>query len=252
MTHKYPLFLLCFMPSLAIAFSFSEYVPPYEKFVTRLSTGIALSNDLGTNQIFPILDPDTEQFYAYMPDKTTKFRPFVDAFFGFEFAPLALDKFEWQSGFNFHQTSPFLTKGIFIQGADDGSLNTFRYNYKILTRQFLFENKMLYTLQSIYHPYISTGLGLGLNNASGFSTDNNPILTRLYQNRTSHSFSYQIGFGIENDVSNTCRVGIGYRYADMGNASLGQAIIDRTEVIGTLSQPHLHVSEVMLSISLRV
>lgn len=117
----------------------------------------------------------------------------------------------------------------------------------ISAEQFLVEGKLLYTYHCIFHPYILAGLGVSANRADNFSTNVPPFLTftRVYSSHSETFFSYNVGAGIDFDVTNNIRLGIGYRFADFGKAQLGSARIDTTNVSGTLSQNNLFVHEIL-------
>ena len=45
------------------------------------------------------------------------------------------------------------------------------------------------------------------------------------------------------------RLGVGYRFASLGKAQLGSALIDVTPVAGTFSQSHLYTNEALVQLT---
>jgi hypothetical protein len=48
------------------------------------------------------------------------------------------------------------------------------------------------------------------------------------------------------DVASFLRVGLTYRYINLGNATLGQSTIDTSSFSTTLNQAHMRASEILL------
>ena len=74
--------------------------------------------------------------------------------------------------------------------------------------------------------------------------------TREYSDNTESSFTYSLGLGVDMDITEHLRLGVGYRFADLGKVRLGDAEINTTEVAGTLSQDHLYANEILVQLSL--
>lgn len=212
--------------------------------VATVEGGATLTTTVKNSQNFPIQDPITDQFYHYSADSSAGTLGLYGLFLGAEWnlrSPWLL-----QAGLDYTLNSPFLTQGTLTQGADITSQDTFTYQYRVHTQSLWAEGKLLYTLCTRYHPYFLLGLGTSFNRAYHYSTNVPPDITftRLYQDNTSTSFSYGVGIGIDTDINSHLRIGLGYRFADLGKIALGKATIDTSSVSGTLTQSHLYVNQI--------
>lgn len=218
--------------------------------VLSVGGGVAFTSNVGNSRTFPIINPITDEYYIYRAKNSSHTTGLFDAFAGVEW----LFNFPWsvQLGVAYDQIGNLNAHGRFIQGADLSSQNVFRYHYRVIARQLLGEGKLLYNYKEIYHPYLLVGLGGSFNQAKHFRTNVPPFLTftREYANKSTNSFSYDLGLGIDFDLSSRIRLGVGYRYADFGKISLGSAIIDTTPVRGTLSRSHFNTNEILGQITL--
>ena len=216
--------------------------------IAALGAGAAFSSDLGESNTFPILDPVTDECYFYSPTDHSQTAYLYYGFLGVEWDWLS----QWgiQAGFDYNQTSPFSVQGLFTQGADPQSTDTYTYAYGVVTRQLLFDGKLFYIIKKYFRPYILVGAGSSFNRAYNYTTNTTPCLTltRWYSNKTNASFSYAVGFGIDTSITSHLRIGIGYRFTDLGETNLGDANIDGTSVTGTLCQSHLYANEVLTQI----
>jgi hypothetical protein len=218
--------------------------------IISLGGGVVFSNDVGHAASFPILNPITDQYYQYHASNAVVIRPLYEGFFGGEVSlhhHLAL-----QLGVDYLQTGDLNANGNFFQGVDYQSADIFTYHYKIIGRQILAAKKLLYKSKKIYHPYVFAGVGMSDNTAYRYGTDVPPFLTftRQYANLTEASFSYSVGAGIDVDINKHFRMGVGYRFTDLGKASLGSTQIDNVNVTGTLAQTNLYASEVLMQLSI--
>ncbi len=217
--------------------------------IVSIGSGAALSSGLGQSKTFPILNPVTDQFFVYSPKNSTQTVGVFDGFAGVEWA--FQPNWSLQMGFDYNQAWNFAAEGTLLQGADAQSADQYTYQYSVLTRQLLAEGKLLYRFKDRYLPYILLGLGAALNDATDYETNVPPFLTftRQYKNHTQTSFTYTVGIGMDVDILDHLRLGLGYRFADFGQISLGNATIDTSKVNGTLSQTHLYVSEILAQIT---
>ncbi|KTD35396.1 hypothetical protein Lmor_0843 [Legionella moravica] len=216
--------------------------------VLSLGAGSSVAKP-GVAQGFPVVNEVTDEFYYYSGTQKTQSSGFLDILLNAErgFSP------DWliQAGLDYNRTEPFFAHGLFLQGADEQSADTYFYGYKVLTNQILLNSKLLYTLKHRYHPYLFGGVGVAFNKAYNY-TVNVPrfiTFTRNYLDNSHIDFSYALGVGVDVDLTSNMRVGIGYRYADLGKMQLGTAIIDTTVVAGTLTQNTLHANEFLVQLS---
>jgi opacity protein-like surface antigen len=68
-----------------------------------------------------------------------------------------------------------------------------------------------------------------------------------FGDKTTHSFAYLAGVGIEMDVTNHIRLGGVYRYVNLGRAQLSTTSIQESSDV--LKNNPLHVNEIMLQLS---
>jgi opacity protein-like surface antigen len=219
--------------------------------VMSLGAGAYVTSNVGNSQNFPIQNPITDSYYNYSVNQASQEAAFLSLFLGREW--LISDRY-WllQAGLEYTETTGLQVSGNLTQGAEVVSQNHYSYKYNTITRQLLIDGKILYTCQHIFHPYIFAGLGTSVNQASDYTTTVPPDLTftKQYKSNNSISFSYALGFGVDVEIHDRLRLGIGYRFTDLGKVSLGSATIDGTSVPGTLSQNHLYANELIAQLSL--
>jgi opacity protein-like surface antigen len=205
----------------------------------------------GDSQYFPIVDPDTDEFYQYQAANPNNPQYLFGLFLGNRF--IFNNMWALQAGLDYTQSGTFQAEGNLTQGADDLSESQFQYHYNIITRQLLAEAKLLYQFKqnTRVHPYALFGIGASFNNASDFNTSipYNLTFTRQYQNHSTVSFSYSVGIGVDVDINYNLSLGLGYRFGDLGNVSLGTASINGTSVGGTIHQDHLYANEMVAQLS---
>jgi opacity protein-like surface antigen len=125
------------------------------------------------------------------------------------------------------------------------------YSYNIVSRQLLLETKLLATWQQRYYPYFSLGLGEAFNNAYGYTISNPAYvaLTPMYSAQRNHSFTYRVGFGMDVELIPHLRMGLGYRFSDLGKFNLGTALVKSASINAILKQTHLYTNEVLGQLS---
>jgi opacity protein-like surface antigen len=227
----------------------SNYIEKPWKGVLAIGGGAAITSNVGSSKTFPISNPVTDQFFIYDDHRTTQAAGFVEAFLGAE--RKIHTNWIMQIGLDFTQMNALTSKGDLTQGADTPSADEYSYKYSIKSRQLLAAGKFLYRWQKYYLPYVFLGLGAAWNKAYDYGTSIPPFstFTRDYSQNTQTSFSYSLGLGLDYEFYKTLRLGIGYRFADLGRASLGSAQIDTTSVSGTLSQSHIYTSEILAQLT---
>jgi len=118
-------------------------------------------------------------------------------------------------------------------------------------QQLLIENKLIFNTKTKYYPYLLVGLGVSFNQSENYDI-NYPadlFFTPLYEDNVQTSFSYSLGLGIDFQVAHELRIGLGYRFTDLGEVALGQRTLDPINPIdipGTLEQSNVYIQEVML------
>jgi opacity protein-like surface antigen len=135
----------------------------------------------------------------------------------------------WQFGLAYYK--PFSASTI--SGTTKQLGTPYTYSYQVQSSQLLLDNKFLATFASIYHPYVSAGVGIARNTASNYQKAYNATYGQYsmgFTDNTSTSFSYEFGVGLDVDLINHWRLGLGYRYVNFGTASLGSPIQGTVDV----------------------
>ncbi len=163
---------------------------------------------------------------------------------------LLLQNWSGQIGLSYFQNSPFVESGTVYQFSDP-AFNNLNYQYQIISRRISIDAKLLYAFCQIWHPYLAVSLGEAFNKAYNYTetpaSTADVSLTPPFGNHTTNAFSYSLGLGIDLDITNHWRLGLGYRFVDLGSASLGVT----PSQIGThtISNTPIYVNEVLLRIS---
>jgi opacity protein-like surface antigen len=209
------------------------------------SLGAAFNNDAGPSNSIPPHN-GVLSFYNYSANHYWQTIPVFGALLGAEFE--LNPNWALQGGVSYYKPSALVAKGSVTQGADVASENTYTYQYDIQSTQVMLEGKLLYAIAEKWHPYISAGVGSSWNASQNYAVDIQPVFTTFsnqFGNKTVTSFTYLAGLGVDMDITPSARLGIGYRFTDLGNAKLAPATIDGTQTTNTLSQSHLYVNEVL-------
>ena len=217
--------------------------------IIGLGGGISSATNLGSSQNFPIVDPVTDEFYIYSPESRTQTKGLFEAFLGAEHR--FVSNWMLQAGLAYSETGTYNIKGNFLQGADVASADRYTYQFNAVTRQLLAQAKLMRPCYDKFYPYFLLGLGGSFNTASNFSTNVPPFLTftREYENNQSNSFAFRVGVGVDVDIAQHLRLGVAYRFADLGGVRFGSANIDNTSVQGTLSQSNLYANEALIQLT---
>lgn len=155
-----------------------------------------------------------------------------------------------QLGVDYYQNASFIVDGTVYQ-FDDPTLNNLQYQYRISSKRILLDGKLLFTLQKIIHPFITAGAGEAINSA--YDYDETPkhsddvAMTQGFDDKTYHAFTYEVGLGLDIDISTHLRFGIAYRYLDLGKAGLGTTPLQETDQMITFN--HLHGHEIVAQLS---
>lgn len=207
-----------------------------------IESGVLITSEAGKSKTFPASQSGSQEFYKYTSHHHSQTKAFYGGFVGLEWQGSPC----WNIQFtvNYNQADPFKVKGELTQGIDVQSQNTYDYRYKVLVRQLLVGAKFSYVTSWCLRPYILAAVGSSFNKAYSFSTDvpENLTFTRQFKNHTTSDFTYAIGGGVDFEITNCLWAGIGYRFTNLGRASLGSAVIDDTSVSGTLSQSNFYAS----------
>lgn len=217
--------------------------------VISLGAGAAFTDNLGSNNYFPVVNPDTDSFYYYQPNQSSTGAGLFDVFLGGEFT--LTNEIAVQAGLGYDVATSYNVNGRLTQGADAPSENVYSYHYQVFNQQLQAEGKLMYKFREIYHPYALLGLGAAFNSSYGFTTSVPPFLTltRDFKNHLETAFTYTVGLGIDVDVAENIRLGLGYRFADLCNVNLGHSTVNTTSVAGSINQSHLYLNQVLAQVT---
>ncbi|MDR3491337.1 MAG: outer membrane beta-barrel protein [Gammaproteobacteria bacterium] len=155
-----------------------------------------------------------------------------------------------QYGLSYFQSSSFGANGNVYQFSDP-AFNNLTYQYQIQSRRLYFESKLSPAIQKIWHPYVSAGVGGALNKAYAYIekplTSDAVPMAQPFGSHNTKSFTYMAGLGVDVDLGEHVRAGIGYRFADLGHASLGVTPLQSST--NTISNTHLHTNEYLVQFS---
>lgn len=129
----------------------------------------------------------------------------------------------WQLGLAGFYHTPVTNTGAVLQ-FNLPAYNNFIYRYRIQATRAVVTGKLLGTLQPYWHPYVSGEIGAAFNTSSGYH--DTPLLEENYPmapyaNNTQTAFTWSVGFGVDAELNNHLRLGVGYQFVDLGKASLG-------------------------------
>ena len=108
----------------------------------------------------------------------------------------------------------------------DPLFNNYNYNYKIQHTNIAVKGKLLWDGNYWLMPWLSGGIGLGINHAHHFNSSPTiyPALpTPNFDSHTETSFTYSVGVGLQKALNANWQVGAGYEFSDWGASYLGRA-----------------------------
>jgi opacity protein-like surface antigen len=72
-------------------------------------------------------------------------------------------------------------------------------------------------------------------------------MTQPFGSHSNSAFTYSVGLGIDVNIAEHWRLGAGYRFLDLGGASLGVSGLQSGT--RTISNSHIHANELLLQVS---
>lgn len=199
----------------------------YERFweirpVISLRGGIDYAKVNG-NTAYAITNYDIPIPDSYIPEDEWHSAAVWGGFLGIEF-PFFARWSHWQTGVSYYHSGNFEASGyIHLWSVPD--LINLEYEYDVRNQRVLWENKWLADLNCCIDLYLLFGLGWSQNKAFNYREIEETIdSTRSrghFIDDTQNSFTYSLGLGIEFDVIEHIRFGIGYQYSDLGEIALG-------------------------------
>lgn len=209
--------------------------------IFTFTAGASISR-LGQSQSFTPLDLCS---YHYQPQASNTTNMLWGGFVGSEVTRTR----SWGliAGLGYYQPNTLSMKGALTQGADTRSNDTYSYGYQAQSQQLLAEGKWYWIAKEMVQPFLMVGIGAAFNKISGYQTSVPPFLqfTPAFSNHTQTNFTYAIGPGIDISISKAFRIGLGYRFTDLGAANIGSAQIDAIPISSTLKQSHLYANQIL-------
>jgi opacity protein-like surface antigen len=195
--------------------------------------------------------------FHYQPHSSTRLNIIAGVFVGAEYS--LKQNLTWQLGLAYYQSNRSSIHGQETQANTENpdATNLWNYQYKLSSRQLLFENKISVIFRQRYRPYLLAGLGEGFNRAYAFQAvplNSGEVATAIYTNNSSTSFVYSLGVGVDIDITKQIRAGAGYRYTNLGQINLGQGVLD-TGIGGSifsipaLKSNHINNHEILIQLT---
>ncbi|GEM_PF-3246701 len=241
---KYILFFSILIPTITFAANNSPLLLTSSQYSLGLDLGVANPTQLGNAPIFPL----GYSTYSYSPNDNNVFA----AMYGVSISKiLTIDSlYTLQLGVSFHHVSSMDVKGDLAQGISPPYYQS-NYSYNINSSQYLVDAKLSRQLYNRFFPYFYLGLGVATNKAYNYSTDVPDYLTLTpeYSNKTTNSFSYSIGVGVDYLVRSNLSIGCGYRFINLGKVGLGSGTIGNKNAGAKLTQSNLYMNTVLAQLN---
>lgn len=232
---KHILFFSTLIPAVVLANN-SPSLSNNGQYSLGLDFGIAKPTNIGQPTTFPLgystfsYSSNTENSHALVPGV------FINKVFSIS------SLYTVQVGLSAHYLSNMDAQGNLTQGISPPYYPS-TYSYNINSNLYLIDAKLRHQFNRCF-PYIYLGMGMASNRAYNYSTtiQDYLVVTPTYSNKTTNSFAYSIGFGIDYFVTPKLSLGIGYRFINLGNIGLGAGIVRNINVGAKLNQSNLYVN----------
>jgi opacity protein-like surface antigen len=206
-----------------------------------------------------INQPSAQSLMLYPPfynhyTVTSKNTRTVDSglFVGVEY--LMNERFNAQLGLSGYFNSSFNVKGHIWQFALPIFDNS-RYHYNVHHERFMLEGKILSQLAQLpsLHPYISGQIGMAKNKARSYQEEvfvAQELAILPFANHSKTSCAYGLGLGIDYELNQKIRLGMGYQFVNLGSASLGLTPAELTSETPHLS--HIYANQLRFQLTISV
>lgn len=209
-----------------------------------------LGLDIGhtqTNQIHSVTFPLGYSTFSYVPQKSPSSTRYGISL-SRKFIVNSLNNI--LIGLSYHQFSSKTIKGTLEQGIFPPYYNA-NYQYNLQSSQLLAEIKAQHQWHQLFYPYLTAGIGWGINTAKQFQTTVPDYLTvtPTFSNQTNSALSYTLGLGVDILLSTKVAMGVGYLFSDLGQVGLGHGLIRNTVLPNYINQSHLYTNTVLAQLS---
>lgn len=212
-------------------------------FVASLSVGPGWESGGQTQTLN--LTPDIIK--TYTANKSTNTLPVGELFLGMKHSlPKQL---EGQIGLAFVAAGNATLSGDIWDDADP-AFNNYTYKYKVRHMALALKGKLFGHWNLPVMPWISAALGVGFNEAYGFSntpTIYEAIASPNFTSHTNTAFTYAVGIGVERQINPHWQIGAGYEFSDWGSSQLGSA--SGESVNQGLSLSHLYTNSILFNLT---
>lgn len=101
------------------------------------------------------------------------------------------------------------------------------YDFKLTSQAVYAEGKLLTTWRQVVHPFITAGVGQVYNRTSHYDeyplVDSSVVTNLAFGDNSTNGFSYFLGLGVENEVTQHVHLGFSYRWVDLNKAQLASS-----------------------------
>lgn len=221
-----------------------------------LQGGYASMNAGKKFQSFTGVDSD---IFTYTNTGSGRNTGFVGAFLGAEYVLpwITYPGIFMQTGVEYNYFGQIGLRGINTVGVEPATSTTYRYRYNFQTQQVLGLVKLLATCHERFYPYAEVGLGAAFNHNGKYNAVTSETgsinLTPTFNNQDNTQFSYNLGVGVDTQVNNNIRVGLGYRYSNFGSSSFGKGFVSfntyQAPVSFSIGSSHAYANQLLARIS---
>jgi hypothetical protein len=171
----------------------------------------------------------------------------AELFFGVQ--PLFNVPFQSNFGVALAATTNAKLNGVIWEGGYP-QFNNYTYSYKIQHLHIAFKTKVLAPLEWSFLPWVSAGLGVGLNRAYDFKsapTIYEALPVPGFGSSTKTALTYSLGVGIQYVYSSNWQIGLGYEFADWGKSELSRA--EGQSLGAGVKLDHLYTDGILLNLT---
>lgn len=215
----------------------------FSHYVVALNVGPSWT-DAGDNQTF-YLQPDVQKAYIAGNNSNT----FVnsEAFLGV-WSPIN-NWLQAQLGLAVAQTTYASFTGDIWEDADP-EFNNFYYEYQAQHTRVALKGKLVADNGFLIQPWLSASIGAGFNRANTFVITPKifeEIPAPPFSDRSTTSFSYTVGIGVQKAMGEHWQASLGYEFADWGKSQLGR--VQGQTLNNGLQINHVYTNGLMLGLS---
>ncbi len=241
---RYISFFLALIPIIALANDDNKSLLKDSPYSVAVDLGVAKPANIGNSTTFPL----GYSTFSYSPGSNDVYTSISGISLNKTFAIAPL--YRLQVGLSYHYVSRMNVNGNLAQGISPPYYQS-SYSFRISSSQYLAEAELHRQFYDRYFPYIYLGVGVASNSAYDYSTAVPAYLTVTpnYSNRTTNSFTYSLGIGVDYFIAPKVSLGLGYRFIDLGKVGLGAGIIRNTPLGAKLTQSNLYLNTLLAQIN---